>query len=96
MVKFAFAVGLLAAMLPAYAADHAVRGHVTKKGAYVAPTRATNPNSTATTTAQSQISTRRMASRERRSRCGERYGAIVQKNSMEMLNCFEAEMRRPG
>ena len=26
--------------------DHAVRGHVTKKGTYVAPTRATNPNST--------------------------------------------------
>ena len=26
--------------------DHAVRGHVTKKGAYVAPTRATNPNRT--------------------------------------------------
>ena len=46
MAKFAFAVGLLAAMLPAYAADHAVRGHVTKKGTYVAPTRATNPNRT--------------------------------------------------
>ena len=28
------------------ARDHAVRGHVTKKGTYVAPTRATNPNST--------------------------------------------------
>jgi hypothetical protein len=28
------------------AGDHPVRGHVTKKGKYVAPTRATNPNST--------------------------------------------------
>ncbi len=46
MVKFAFAVGLLAAMLPAYAADHAVRGHVKKDGTYVAPSRATNPNRT--------------------------------------------------
>lgn len=26
--------------------SHAVRGHVTKKGTYVAPTRATNPNRT--------------------------------------------------
>lgn len=26
--------------------SHAVRGHVTKKGTYVAPTRATNPDST--------------------------------------------------
>lgn len=26
--------------------SHAVRGHVTKNGTYVAPTRATNPNST--------------------------------------------------
>jgi len=26
--------------------DHAVRGHVKKDGTYVAPTRATNPNST--------------------------------------------------
>ena len=33
--------------LPAIAArDHAVRGHVKKDGTYVAPTRATNPNST--------------------------------------------------
>ena len=46
MAKFAFAVGLLAAMLPAYAADHAVRGHVKKDGTYVAPSRATNPNRT--------------------------------------------------
>ena len=44
MVKFAFAVGLLAAMLPAHAADHAVRGHVKKDGTYVAPSRATNSN----------------------------------------------------
>ncbi len=28
------------------AGDHAVRGHVTKKGTYVAPTKATNPNTT--------------------------------------------------
>lgn len=28
------------------AADHAVKGHMTKRGTYVAPTRATNPNST--------------------------------------------------
>ena len=33
-------------MLRAYAADHAVRGHVTKKGTYAAPLRATNPNRT--------------------------------------------------
>ena len=46
MAKFAFAVGLLVAMLPAYAADHAVRGHVKKDGTYVAPSRATNPNRT--------------------------------------------------
>ena len=39
-------VGLLAAMLPAYAADHAVRGYVKKDGTYVAPSRATNPNRT--------------------------------------------------
>ncbi len=26
--------------------SHAIRGHITKKGAYVAPTRATNPNKT--------------------------------------------------
>ena len=39
-------VGLLLVMPSAYAADHAVRGHVTKKGTYVAPTRATNPNRT--------------------------------------------------
>jgi len=30
------------------AGDHAVRGHVTKKGTFVAPTRATNPNKTQT------------------------------------------------
>ena len=46
MAKFAFAVGLLLVMPSAYAADHAVRGHVTKKGTYVAPSRATNPNRT--------------------------------------------------
>ena len=28
------------------AGDHAVRGYVTKKGTYVAPSRATNPNKT--------------------------------------------------
>ncbi len=28
------------------AGSHSVRGHVTKKGAYVVPTRATNPNRT--------------------------------------------------
>ena len=28
------------------AGDHAVRGHVTKKGTFVAPTKATNPNKT--------------------------------------------------
>ena len=39
-------VGLLVAMLPAHAADHAVRGHVKKDGTYVAPSRATNPNRT--------------------------------------------------
>ena len=46
MAKFTFAVGLLVAMLPAYAADHAVRGYVKKDGTYVAPSRATNPNRT--------------------------------------------------
>ncbi len=46
MAKFAFAVGLLVAMLPAYAGDHAVRGYVKKDGTYVAPSRATNPNRT--------------------------------------------------
>ena len=40
-VLFAFLSGLVLAR-----GDHAVRGHVTKKGAYVAPTRATNPNRT--------------------------------------------------
>ena len=40
-VLFAFLSGPVLAR-----GDHAVRGHVTKKGAYVAPTRATNPNST--------------------------------------------------
>ena len=39
-------VGLLVAMLPAYAADHAVRGYVKKDGTYVAPSRATDPNRT--------------------------------------------------
>lgn len=37
------------AFLPAQlhaAGDHAVKGRVTKSGTYVAPTRATNPNST--------------------------------------------------
>jgi hypothetical protein len=38
--------GLLVAMLPAYAADHAVRGYVKKDGTYVAPSSATNPNRT--------------------------------------------------
>lgn len=28
------------------AGDHAVKGRITKSGSYVAPTRATNPNST--------------------------------------------------
>lgn len=28
------------------AGDHAVKGHITKSGKYVAPTRATNPNTT--------------------------------------------------
>ena len=39
-------VGLLLVMPSAYAADHAVRGHVKKDGTYVAPSRATNPNRT--------------------------------------------------
>ena len=44
-----FLIGLLGVFSSGavYAAgSHSVRGHVTKKGAYVAPTRATNPNST--------------------------------------------------
>ena len=28
------------------AGDHAVKGHVTKRGTYVSPSRATNPNTT--------------------------------------------------
>lgn len=48
MRKLALAVlafGVLAA--PAFAkGSHAVKAHVTKKGTYVAPTRATNPDKT--------------------------------------------------
>lgn len=44
------ALGLLALLVVAEPAlargSHAVRAHVTKKGTYVAPTRATNPNKT--------------------------------------------------
>lgn len=43
------ALAALAVTLPQCARaadDHAVRGHVTKRGTYVAPARATNPNAT--------------------------------------------------
>lgn len=42
----AFSVLVALPISSSAARDHAVRGHVTKKGTYVAPTRATNPNST--------------------------------------------------
>lgn len=37
-------IGLLLATTASAAKDHTVRGHVTKKGTYVAPSHATNPN----------------------------------------------------
>ena len=42
------AVGALLLLSPSSysAGNHPVRGHVTKSGTYVAPTRATNPNPT--------------------------------------------------
>ena len=36
----------LAAAMPAFAADHYVRGYTTRSGTYVAPHRQTNPNGT--------------------------------------------------
>lgn len=47
-LAFSAFAALVAAMSPSSFAQgsHAVRGHITKKGAYVAPTRATNPNKT--------------------------------------------------
>jgi hypothetical protein len=42
----AFIVPLVLPATSIAADSHAVRGHVTKKGTYVAPTRATNPNLT--------------------------------------------------
>jgi hypothetical protein len=51
-MKFKFLMVFLLAALGAHpvallaAGDHPVRGHVTKKGKYVAPSRATNPNNT--------------------------------------------------
>ena len=51
-MRFLITAGLLAAALstPTWAAtgSHAVRGHVTKKGTVVAPSRSTNPNKTKT------------------------------------------------
>ena len=47
MKQILLAISLLLFTCTANAArDHAVRGHVTKSGTYVAPTRATNPNHT--------------------------------------------------
>jgi hypothetical protein len=45
---FAISISTLAFVsMPSLAAsDHAVRDHVTKKGTYVPPSRATNPNQT--------------------------------------------------
>ena len=39
-------IGLLLATTASAAKDHTVRGHFTKKGTYVAPSHATNPNHT--------------------------------------------------
>ena len=45
--KLVWTLILCSTSAPSLAArDHAVRGHVTKNGTYVAPTRATNPNQT--------------------------------------------------
>jgi hypothetical protein len=44
LAAFAALVAIPASLFAA--GDHAVREHVTKKGKYVAPTRATNPNKT--------------------------------------------------
>ena len=48
MKKILFSAFLIASVSVPVATprDHAVRGHVKKDGTYVAPTRATNPNST--------------------------------------------------
>lgn len=45
MKKLILAAAVLAAA-PVFAADHAVKGYVKKDGTYVAPTRATDPNTT--------------------------------------------------
>lgn len=42
----ALIMSLLAAAPALARGSHAIRGHVTKSGTYVAPTRATNPNGT--------------------------------------------------
>ncbi len=49
MIRRDTVIALIALAIPASlfaAGSHAVRGHVTKSGTYVAPTRATNPNKT--------------------------------------------------
>jgi hypothetical protein len=46
MKKMMVLVAVTSAALPALAADHAVKGYVKKDGTYVAPTVATNPNTT--------------------------------------------------
>lgn len=45
MKKLILVAAVLAAV-PAFAADHSVKGYVKKDGTYVEPTRATNPNAT--------------------------------------------------
>lgn len=42
----AIAIALVCGPVLAKGGSHAVRGHVTKSGTYVAPTRATNPDKT--------------------------------------------------
>ena len=46
MKRMMVLVVVASAALPALAADHAVKGYVKKDGTYVAPTVATNPNTT--------------------------------------------------
>jgi hypothetical protein len=46
MLRLSVAVAVILAAAPVFASgSHAVRGHITTSGVYVAPTRATNPNS---------------------------------------------------
>lgn len=46
MKKMMILIAVASVAFPALANDHAVKGYVKKDGTYVAPTVATNPNST--------------------------------------------------